>query len=852
VVEAQRRLGLPLYGLRGIRSAFVASTYVNRAEFATLIASRDIKSEFPGVRGFTFVERVRRENLQPFIDLQRRDGAPSFDVWSDGGGADLFVLKFAEPLEPNRLVIGFDAGSDPARRAAAEHAILTGEPIATGRVALKQLHPGQAAFVYILPIYKPGESLQTPEARMNALIGLICAPVVVGEALAGLTAAAEGTLDIDVYDGRDAKAENLLVRVDGETSRDADHHAGASIERPTYRDVRQISVGGRTWLLRIATTPKFAAGIDRSTPLLIGISGILLTGMLAAVIWSFGHSRARALALAREITRDLALAKDRAEAAAEMLRRTGEMARVGGWELDTQNQELTWSDEVYRIHEVEPGTRVEVASAINFYPPPGRERITQAVAEGIETGAPWDVELPLVTAKGRRLWVRAQGEAVRRDGAVIKLCGAFQDVTEYHLAREELARRAAEMEVLRNAAEAASRAKSEFLANMSHEIRTPLTAILGYSDLLRSDADLRRACPGRVQTLDTIHDAGQHLLTVINDILDLSKIEAGRMTVESIQTSLVSLLGEIDRYIRPRAGEKGVELDFRLSTPIPSNVLSDPTRLRQILMNLAGNAAKFTDAGRITLSVAVEKRGATKNLVIAVEDTGPGMTPEQAGKLFVAFSQGDATVTREHGGTGLGLIISRRLARLMGGDVHLAWSEAGRGSCFKLTLPLLVPAGSVDVISLGTATHSRSVDPQHAEPTLAGRILLAEDGRDNQLLISVYLKRAGAEVDLAEDGRVALEMIDRAEASGRPYDLLISDMQMPEIDGYTLATMLRERGTQIPIIALTAHAMAEDRKKCLDAGCDDYASKPIERSNFLQTCARWLGQSPNAGGSIAA
>jgi PAS domain S-box-containing protein len=398
------------------------------------------------------------------------------------------------------------------------------------------------------------------------------------------------------------------------------------------------------------------------------------------------------------------------------------------------------------------------------------------------------------------------------------------------------------LEDARVLAEEANQAKSQFLANMSHEIRTPLTAILGFADLLREEGSSEEQ---RVQTIDIIKNAGAHLLTVINDILDLSKIEAGKMTLERIDTPFLRVVREVDSLMRPRALGKGVGLRATLGSPVPERIVSDPTRLRQILMNLVGNAVKFTEAGGVTLSARAEARAGQARLIIDVEDTGPGMTPEQADCLFHPFGQADATVTRKHGGTGLGLTICGRLAGLMGGTVTLARTAPGKGSCFRVDLPLESVEGSA-VASRLDVVEERRVEGPVATVRFAGRILLAEDGVDNQRLIAFHLRKAGAVVDVAENGVVALRMIDEAAASGGRYDLLLTDMQMPEMDGYTLARTLRERGDALPIVALTAHAMADDREKCNAAGCDDYVAKPIERAALLTTCAAWIAHGGEA------
>jgi PAS domain S-box-containing protein len=404
----------------------------------------------------------------------------------------------------------------------------------------------------------------------------------------------------------------------------------------------------------------------------------------------------------------------------------------------------------------------------------------------------------------------------------------------------------------RLAAEAASKAKSEFLANMSHEIRTPLTAILGFTDLLEGDGNISAAPESRGQTIHTIREAGKHLLTVINDILDISKIEANQMTTERIDTPIVEVLHEITSLLRPRAIGKGVTLTTTLATPMPEHVLSDPTRLRQIIMNLAGNAVKFTEAGDIRITAGVDVAESSPRLVIDIEDSGPGMTPDQAARLFQAFGQADGTTTRKFGGSGLGLTISRRLANMMGGDVKLLRTEPGKGSCFRLILPLNAIPGTPMATTMDSVHTSAATTTVAPVVSLKGRILLAEDGMDNQRLIAFHLKKAGAEVEVADNGKIALMKIEMAEAAGRPYDLLLTDMQMPEMDGYTLARTLRAQSSTLAIVALTAHAMTEDRHKCVEAGCDDYATKPLDKAALLATCAAWMGKQSGATVSAAA
>jgi signal transduction histidine kinase/ActR/RegA family two-component response regulator len=389
-------------------------------------------------------------------------------------------------------------------------------------------------------------------------------------------------------------------------------------------------------------------------------------------------------------------------------------------------------------------------------------------------------------------------------------------------------------------AEQASRTKSAFLANMSHEIRTPMAAVLGYADLLL-DRDLGPAA--RLDHVQTIRRNGEHLLALLNDILDLSKIEAGKATVERIPCSLSRVLVDVVFLMRVRALGKGLHFDVRYATPVPESIHSDPTRLRQILENLIGNAIKFTDVGGVRVTVRCDDPGAARpRLSFAVADTGLGLEPEQVARLFQPFTQADASTTRRFGGTGLGLTISQRFARMLHGAIAVE-SVAGQGSTFTLTLEAEVVAGAPQRRSFEEACAAIAPDqgaPRRPERLTGRRVLLAEDGVDNQRLITALLERAGAEVTVADDGRIAVARAHAAADAGAPFDVVLMDMQMPELDGYGATSRLRAEGYAGPIVALTAHAMSGDRERCLQAGCDGYLSKPIRRAELLGTLARML------------
>ena len=390
-------------------------------------------------------------------------------------------------------------------------------------------------------------------------------------------------------------------------------------------------------------------------------------------------------------------------------------------------------------------------------------------------------------------------------------------------------------------AETANRAKSAFLANMSHEIRTPLTAILGCAELLERDEACDSEYMSKEFAISTIRRNSDQLLEIINNILDLSKIESGTFQCERIPTNPQEIVAEVHSCLQPLAVEKGLQFRHELLSPVPKSFLCDPFRLQHILTNLVGNAIKFTECGSVTIRMSLDRD--QRALMFEVVDTGIGLTADQCEKLseFQAFNQADESMSRKFGGTGLGLHLSKANAQLLGGDLFF-FSEYSRGSTFSFKvdvgdleqLELVEPGGETSAPE--KPSEGRPEETSRSEKKLDGiRLLLAEDGPDNQRLISFILRKAGAEVSVADNGRIAVETV---ENSTDGFDLILTDMQMPELDGYQAVEILREKGYTLPIIAITAHAMAGDRERCLAAGCDDYTTKPVNRTSLIDLVAR--------------
>ena len=389
------------------------------------------------------------------------------------------------------------------------------------------------------------------------------------------------------------------------------------------------------------------------------------------------------------------------------------------------------------------------------------------------------------------------------------------------------------------AAEEASAAKTRFLANMSHEIRTPLGAITGFLELMKNSVDSN---PEMTHYMSVINRNSQQLLSLIDDILDLSKVEAGKMTVEKIEFSVVDLIKDLASIFGFRAEEKGIGFKITLETPLPNKIISDPVRLRQILSNILGNAVKFTKSGQVDLLIQYQN----EVLNFTVKDSGPGIGADQVAHLFQPFSQADPSTTRVFGGTGLGLVLSRRLARLLGGNVELKASQLGQGSTFVVTVeaPLSSKSSFVNSDEINKFAPTKESRPVELAQLHNIKVLVVEDSPDNQVLLSIFLKRAGATVDLANNG---IEGVEKAQSGN--FDVILMDIQMPKMDGYAAMRMLRSRGYEKPIIALTAHAMQEERDLCFAAGCTKHMAKPVNRELLLEMIST-LVPAPNRSASL--
>lgn len=514
-------------------------------------------------------------------------------------------------------------------------------------------------------------------------------------------------------------------------------------------------------------------------------------------------------------------AKENLQQVSRLLAESQALGQVGGWEFDLSTDTMFWTSETYRIHEASPSTFVPtMESAIAFFVPEAQKEVRAALEDAVARGRAFSLDLELVTARGRTIWVRATGGAVLVAGRAVRVLGAFQNISAQRRLDEELVR-------AKEAAESASESKSAFLAAMSHEIRTPMHTVLGYTDMLR-DSDLsgeQREC------VDVISTSGNSLLRLIDDILDFSKVEAGKMLLERLSFDVHDVVLKVARMMQPQADQKGFAVRVETRDGGPFQAFADPQRVHQVLVNLAGNAVKFTADGSVVLAVAV----VDERVRVEVKDTGIGIAPEALSKLFEDFVQVDSSTQRQYGGTGLGLAISKQLVEAMGGKIGVS-SEAGVGSVFWFELPVAAEVASAEQAA---NDEPRKSSAGQLAVTTGRKVLVAEDNRLNLRLAVRVLETFGLRVDTAVDGESATRMV-----SENSYDLVLMDCLMPGMDGFEATRRIRQdeeaSGEHLPIIALTANALPEDREACLAAGMDDFVSKPFTRQALLQAMVRWL------------
>lgn len=592
-------------------------------------------------------------------------------------------------------------------------------------------------------------------------------------------------------------------------------HANAYARRPSHRiatitalclGVLALALAVQAWFAPALVVPPFPAAIP-----VIGLAalafGVREVAVRRQLQWqAHGHSQAL-----REL-----------EDKVRWLNTTESHARVGHWRLTLENDEVFWSDATFAIHGMKPGAVPDLERAIDFFHPDDRAGVARNIEDARDSGEFRTFRARLMGADGVLRYVESGASAeFDKDGSPIALFGIIKDRS----AEEEMQD---DLRSARDKAKALAQSKGLFLARMSHEIRTPMNGVLGFAELLgRSDLT-----PDQKRHSDFIVESGKSLQALLNDILDLSKIESGKIEINPGTVDIHHLVYRVTQMAEPTAREKAIKLAYDTAPDVPRHVMLDALRLRQILSNLLSNAVRFTDEGGVSVSL----RCVEGKLRFAVCDTGTGIASSMLEQIFDPFTQERNHPTNSRGGTGLGLAISRQLAELMGGRLSVR-SEPGEGSVFTLTLPLVgasaPPQSSQDCSAAITATLEKR----------GARVLLAEDYDINRELITEMTRQLGIEIECAEDGVEAVAMVRHAADCGRPYALVLMDLQMPRLDGLEATRELRASGIdedQLPIIALTANAFADDVENCLAAGMQAHLAKPLAMDRLAEALDKWM------------
>jgi signal transduction histidine kinase/DNA-binding response OmpR family regulator/CHASE1-domain containing sensor protein len=793
-----------------------------------MMAVRHLLTAVPSVTEPQFIDFVQ-PTMESRLAVQTIEWAPRIKA-ATATEYDRFPVRFMEPYVGDAPPVGLDLAADPVRRAVMDAARDSGELAAVMPVVRVRAERQQVSVLLLLPVYVRGAALDTVLQRQEALTGFVTALVRI-DPLIELALAGQGVRMFDLALIDPAAAPDSAALISFRADKSSKPIPIRELKSHTDTVAMPIMLAGLEWQLLVMPAPALAKFEGVSIALLLlgfGICAILSTVFIIHLLLA-GNRRVTAL-----VTKKTAELRESAERTAfqrTLLASLIEASPTGVLVASPDRRWILWNLHFLTIWSipVEIIKQSESHNALDFMlpqladPDGFMQRVDQIY------GQPELHRRDEILLKDGRVFERHTAPVIGEDGTVHGRSWFYQDITERTLFQNELLN-------ARDAAETASRAKSEFLATISHEIRTPMNGVLGMTDLLQ----MTEMNDEQQEYLKIIKDSGASLLVILNDILDYSKIEAGKMEIEARPFSPVALLNETSALMLGRAMEKQIELRIAIDEDTSLQVLGDANRLRQVLVNLIGNAIKFTHQGCIDLRLQVaERENATLHLRFDIADTGIGIAPEVVPKLFMPFFQADSSTTRRFGGTGLGLAICKRLIDAMGGHIGVE-SREGQGSrfWFDLILPQVEVRASPSAALTGGLARASDWN--------GCTVLVVEDNPINARVASELLEKNGLRVTVAENGALALDAY-----LANPPDLILMDVQMPVMGGHEATQRIRALEAEnsssprhVPIVAFTANAFDNDRVLAMDAGMDDFIAKPFREANFIATLARWL-PSPN-------
>jgi PAS domain S-box-containing protein len=818
--------------LHGAVGLFAASYSVERGEWRNYLNSVSIERRFPGIDGVGFIAYVPRSRLDEFVRTTRADKTPDFQVSEPGKAKDLLIVKYIEPEGIHRAMLGTDVGVEAERRKVAERACATGRAALSSAMMLAEDRRGpRAGFMMLVPVYHHEAPVENEAERWAALEGWVFARFITEELMRAVLGPNPPPLHLRIIDVDTPGPDNVVFDQDPEfTKRGEDRRA-------LFHTATHVRFGGRSWVLQFASEPVFEVANRRNAGLWAGGIGGLFTLLLFGIAWSLSHTKERALAMAADMTSTLRETNDRlqseikerlrTEAGLEherfLLRTLMDNVPERIYFKDDHSRFLRNSRAHLRAFGLDEPEQAIGKSDFDFF---SQEHARQAYEDEqrlMATGQAVTKEERETWPDGSTTWVLSTKMPLRdEDGKIVGTFGISRDITDQKRAEEA-------MRLAKEAAEDASQTKSRFLANMSHELRTPLNSVIGFANIMLKNK-AGTLGPSELNFLDRILANGKHLLTLINEILDLSKIEARKTEVQLGPVAIDQLIRETVSQQESLVRDRSVRLVADLP-PRVEPILSDADKLRQVIINLLGNALKFTEQGTVTVRLVTDPEQ-HRPIRIDVADTGIGIPREKLGVIFEAFQQAEAGTARKYGGTGLGLTISQALCRLMGYRIEVQ-SEPGRGSTFSVHLA--TPAGPIPAPSAPPAPAVQDKVRRPPSRELGGKLVLViDDELDSRTLLTHAIEEFGCQAIAANSGEQGLRMAREF----RPQ-LITVDLMMPQLNGWQVIQALKSDPDlcDIPVVVVSIVA-SENRSRLL--GVVELLQKPVTRPDLLTVLRRCL------------